>query len=155
MTAAPPTTVATTTALTAADILARLPHRHPFVMLDAVTELVASHSGTAIKNISISDPVFEGHFPGEPIYPGVLLVESAAHLCGLVAAEVDGGETRIGYLASIKRFRFTTLVRPGDRVRIQAVAGTRFGGMSDFSVTLTVDEKDVASGSLVIALPKS
>jgi 3-hydroxyacyl-[acyl-carrier-protein] dehydratase len=149
-------TVPPSTALTAADILARLPHRHPFVMLDAVTELVASHSGTAIKNISISDPVFAGHFPGEPIYPGVLLVESAAHLCGLVAAEVDGGgETRIGYLASIKKFRFATLVRPGDRVRIQAVAGTRFGGMSDFSVTLTVDGKDVASGSLVIALPNS
>jgi 3-hydroxyacyl-[acyl-carrier-protein] dehydratase len=149
-------TVPPSTALTAADILARLPHRHPFVMLDAVTELVASHSGTAIKNISIADPVFAGHFPGEPIYPGVLLVESAAHLCGLVAAEVDGGgETRIGYLASIKKFRFTLLVRPGDRVRIQAVAGTRFGGMSDFSVTLTVDGKDVASGSLVIALPNS
>jgi 3-hydroxyacyl-[acyl-carrier-protein] dehydratase len=145
-----------TAVLTAADILARLPHRHPFVMLDAVTDLVASHSGAAIKNISISDPVFAGHFPGEPIYPGVLLVESAAHLCGLIAAEVDGrGETRIGYLASIKKFRFVTLVRPGDQLRIHATAGTRFGGMTDFSVTLTVNEKDIASGSLVIALPNS
>jgi 3-hydroxyacyl-[acyl-carrier-protein] dehydratase len=149
-------TVPQSAVLTAADVLTRLPHRHPFVMLDAVTELDASRSATAIKNISISDPVFAGHFPSEPIYPGVLLVESAAHLCGLVAADVDdSGETRIGYLASIKKFRFTTLVRPGDRVRIHAVAGTRFGGMSDFSVKLTVDEKDVASGSLVIALPNS
>jgi 3-hydroxyacyl-[acyl-carrier-protein] dehydratase len=144
-----------TAVLTAADILTRLPHRHPFVMLDAVTELVASRSGTAIKNISISDPAFAGHFPGEPIYPGVLLVESAAHLCGLIVAEVDGGEARVGYLASIKRFRFVTLVRPGDQVRIHATVGTRFGTMTDFSVTLTVDEKDVASGSLVIALPNS
>jgi 3-hydroxyacyl-[acyl-carrier-protein] dehydratase len=144
------------TALTAADILGRLPHRHPFVMLDAVTELIPSRSGRAIKNISIADPVFAGHFPGQPIYPGVLMIESAAHLCGLIIAEVDGGgEPRIGYLAAVKRFRFVTLVRPGDQVLIEASAGTSFGGMTDFSVTLKVDEKTVASGSLVIALPTS
>jgi len=144
------------TVLTAAEILRRLPHRHPFVMLDAVTELVPSHSGTALKNISISDPVFAGHFPGEPIYPGVLLIEAAGHLCGLVMAELDEpAEAPIGYLASVKRFRFVTLVRPGDQVRIRATAGTRFGGMTEFSVALAVNEKDVASGSLVIALPNS
>lgn len=140
--------------LTAADILARLPHRHPFVMLDAVTELVPSRSGTALKNISISDPVFAGHFPGEPIYPGVLLIESAAQLCGLILAEIGAdGSPRIGYLASVKKFRFVTLVCPGDQISIQGLAGTRFGGMTDFTVKLTVNGKDVASGSLVIAIP--
>jgi 3-hydroxyacyl-[acyl-carrier-protein] dehydratase len=142
--------------LTAADILARLPHRHPFVMLDAVTELVPSRSGTALKNISISDPVFTGHFPGEPIYPGVLLIESAGHLCGLIMADLDeAAAPAIGYLASVKRFRFTTLVRPGDQVIIRATAGTSFGGMTEFSVALGVNGTDVASGSLVIALPAS
>ena len=145
-----------TTVLTAAEILRRLPHRHPFVMLDAVTELKPSHSGMALKNISISDPVFAGHFPGEPIYPGVLLIEAAGHLCGLVMADLDEPSApAIGYLASVKRFRFVTLVRPGDQVRIRATAGTRFGGMTDFSVALSVNGADVASGSLVIALPNS
>jgi len=144
------------TALTAAQILRRLPHRHPFVMLDAVTELKPSHSGMALKNISISDPVFAGHFPGEPIYPGVLLIEAAGHLCGLVMADLEEpAAPAIGYLASVKRFRFVTLVRPGDQVRIRATAGTRFGGMTEFSVALTVNGADVASGSLVIALPNS
>jgi 3-hydroxyacyl-[acyl-carrier-protein] dehydratase len=142
--------------LTAADILARLPHRHPFVMIDAVTELEPSRSGTALKNISISDPVFAGHFVGEPIYPGVLLIESAGHLCGLVMADLDAAAPpAIGYLATVKRFRFTKLVRPGDQVRIRATTGTSFGGMTEFSVALSVNEKDVASGSLVIALPNA
>jgi 3-hydroxyacyl-[acyl-carrier-protein] dehydratase len=142
--------------LTAADILARLPHRHPFVMLDAVTELVPSRSGTALKNISISDSVFTGHFPGEPIYPGVLLIESAGHLCGLIMADLgEAAAPAIRYLASVKRFRFTTLVRPGDQVIIRATAGTSFGGMTEFSVALGVNGTDVASGSLVIALPAS
>lgn len=140
--------------LTAAEIISRLPHRHPFLMLDSVFDLQVGVSGSARKNISISDPVFTGHFPGEPIYPGVLQIESAAQLCGLVLAAVDdANRPRIGYLASVKRFKFTGLVRPGDSIVINAKAGTHISGMTEFAVELKVGARVVSSGTIVIALP--
>lgn len=136
--------------LDAVEISKRLPHRHPFLLLDRVDELVPGVSAVGIKNISIADPVFAGHFPGNPIYPGVQMVEVAAQLCGLVISS-DGDGPVLGYLASIKRFKFSALVVPGDRLTIRTRAGVSIGSLTEFTTELTVDGKSVASGTLAIA----
>ncbi|UCR88462.1 3-hydroxyacyl-ACP dehydratase FabZ [Mycetocola spongiae] len=139
--------------LGAAELMTLLPHRHPMVLLDGVTELIPGKSGIGLKNITISDPVFQGHFPGEPIYPGVFMIEAAAQLCGIILSR-DSAQTepRIGYLAAVKKFRFSELVRPGDSLRISATRGSGFGALTDFAVELRNGSTVVASGNVVIAL---
>lgn len=137
--------------LEAADIQRWLPHRQPLLMLDRVTDLVIGESARGTKNISIADPVFAGHFPSDPIYPGVLLVETAAQLSGIVLATTSDGPM-VGYLASIKRFKFTRPVRAGDQVTVASTRRMQLGGISEFAVELSVGARSVASGSLAIAL---
>ncbi|MGN7968786.1 3-hydroxyacyl-ACP dehydratase FabZ [Microbacterium sp. 22296] len=137
-------------ALEPAEVARRLPHRHPFLLLDRVDDLEAGVSAVGTKNVSIADPVFAGHFPGNPIYPGVHMVEVAAQLCGLVVSS-DEQEPVLGYLASIKRFKFLALVVPGDQLRISARVGASFGALTEFAVEITVAGRVVASGVLAIA----
>lgn len=134
-------------------ILRLLPHRHPFLLLDRVEELEPGVSGIGTKNISISDPVFSGHFPGDPVYPGVLMIETAAQLSGIVLAS-GASEPAFGYLASIKRFKFMELVRPGDSLVVRTVRRTVFASLHEFAVELLESDRVVASGSLAIALRK-
>jgi 3-hydroxyacyl-[acyl-carrier-protein] dehydratase len=142
-------------ALSAAELLRRLPHRHPFVLLDGLHSIDPGVSGTAIKNISISDPVFAGHFPGKPIYPGVMMIEAAAQACGIIGTysdDPDTGSASIGYLATIKRFAFKELVVPGDQLQIQCRRHVSVGSLIEFKCTLTVGRKTVAEGSLAISI---
>ncbi|MCW2163715.1 3-hydroxyacyl-[acyl-carrier-protein] dehydratase [Microbacterium hydrothermale] len=132
------------------DVSRRLPHRHPLLLLDRVDDLEVGVSAVGTKNVSISDPVFAGHFPGNPIYPGVHMIEVAAQLCGLIGSSDEQGPV-LGYLASIKRFRFRALVVPGDQMKITARAGASIGALTEFAVEITVDGEVVASGVLAIA----
>ncbi|MGN7188760.1 3-hydroxyacyl-ACP dehydratase FabZ [Microbacterium testaceum] len=137
-------------ALASAEVARRLPHRHPFLLLDRVDELEVGISAVGTKNVSIADPVFAGHFPGNPIYPGVHMVEVAAQLCGLIGSS-DEPEPVLGYLASIKRFKFLAVVVPGDQMRISARVGASIGALTEFAVEITVAGRIVASGVLAIA----
>ena len=135
------------------EIMRYLPHRHPFLLLDRVEELGPGRAGVGVKNVSISDPVFAGHFPVEPIYPGVLMIETAAQLSGIVLA-ASAEEPAFGYLASVKRFKFLEVVRPGDALRVRTQRRTSFASLHEFSVELSRESQVVASGSLAIALEK-
>ncbi len=137
-------------ALEPGEIARRLPHRHPFLLLDRVDDLEVGIFGVGTKNVSISDPVFAGHFPDNPIYPGVHMVEVAAQLCGLIGSSDEQGPV-LGYLASIKRFKFLALVVPGDQMKITARAGASIGALTEFAVEITVAGGVVASGVLAIA----
>jgi 3-hydroxyacyl-[acyl-carrier-protein] dehydratase len=143
--------------LSADDIRAVTPHRHPFVMLDRITALVPGRRGTGVKNVTVAEPCFAGHFPQEYVFPGVLLVEALAQLAGVVHGAAQwserpaGAPPMIGYLAAIRSFKFTHPVRPGDRVVLDAEAGPAMGALSDFTVTATVDGRTVATGRLAIA----
>lgn len=142
-------------ALSAAELLQRLPHRHPFVLLDGLHSIEPGVSGVGIKNISISDPVFAGHFPGRPIYPGVLMIEAAAQACGVIGTytdEADGSRGSIGYLATVKRFAFKELVLPGDQLQIDCRKHVSLGSLIEFKCALTVGRKTVAEGSLAISV---
>ncbi|MEZ2391847.1 3-hydroxyacyl-ACP dehydratase FabZ [bacterium RCC_150] len=135
----------------------RLPHRHPLILLDGLHSVVSGVSGVGVKNITISDPVFAGHFPGRPIYPGVLMIEAAAQACGVVATDSDGtdsdaGRSSIGYLATVKRFAFKELVLPGDQLQIHCRRHVSLGSLIEFKCTLAVGKKIVAEGSLAISV---
>lgn len=143
------------------DIRRILPHRHPFALLDRVEDVIAGRSGTGIKNITISDPVFAGHFPQRAIYPGVLLIEIAGQTAGIVqqaGADVtgreDGGEPApmAGVLGRVKRFTFHHPVTPGDVLSCQVQCRTVFGDMFEYAARMSVGSRLVAEGSVTVAM---
>ena len=99
-----------------------LPHRYPFLLVDRVTDMVEGESITAYKNVSISEPVFEGHFPGHPIYPGVMILEGMAQAGGILSFLSRGEMTeeeiasKVVYFMSIDKAKFRMPVRPGDKL---------------------------------------
>jgi len=104
------------------DIQQILPHRYPFLLVDRVTELTPKESIIAYKNVSISEPVFEGHFPGHPIYPGVMILEGMAQAGGILAFKSMDGVTeeeiqnKVVYFMSIDKAKFRAPVKPGDKL---------------------------------------
>ncbi len=104
------------------DIQKILPHRFPFLLVDRVTELVSKDSIVAFKNVSISEPVFQGHFPGHPIYPGVMILEGMAQAGGILAfksmddVSEEEIQNKVVYFMSIDKAKFRNPVKPGDRL---------------------------------------
>ncbi|AZZ42946.1 beta-hydroxyacyl-ACP dehydratase [Acidipropionibacterium jensenii] len=140
-----------------------LPHGYPFVLLDGVEDVVPGVSGTGIKNITISDPVFNGHFPGRAIYPGVLLIEISGHTCGIVqqadqtpeegSPEAAGGAPRrIGVLAGVRRFSFHHVITPGDVVRFRVRRRAVLAEMFEYAVRVEVGSRLAAEGTVAIAM---
>lgn len=103
-----------------------LPHRYPFLLIDKVIDLVPNDSITAIKNVTIGEPVFQGHFPSHPIYPGVMIIEGMAQAGGVLAFKSMPDEdlsNKVVYFMSIDKAKFRHPIRPGDTVefRIQTL----------------------------------
>ncbi|MEX0627839.1 MAG: 3-hydroxyacyl-ACP dehydratase FabZ [Cucumibacter sp.] len=98
------------------DILRFLPHRYPFLMIDRIIEIDGNESGIGIKNITYNEPAFQGHFPGSPVYPGVLILEGMAQTAGaiVIAAGADSGEKHLVYLLGIDKAKFRHPCGPGD-----------------------------------------
>jgi 3-hydroxyacyl-[acyl-carrier-protein] dehydratase len=136
------------------DLCAILPHRGLAALVDRVTELEPGQFAAGQRLVARSDPFLDGHFPGRPIVPGVLLIESLAQLCGIVlwsATEADGSAPDgLGMLAGVSKFRFRRPVVPGDVVRIEARLNAHTGGLSDFNVQALIDREPVANGSIQI-----
>jgi 3-hydroxyacyl-[acyl-carrier-protein] dehydratase len=111
---------ASKTALDIHDILKILPHRYPLLLIDRVLELKRKESIVAIKNVTINEPFFNGHFPGLPIMPGVLIVEAIAQAGGaLLLTEVEDRENKLMVFTGIERAKFRRPVSPGDQLRIE------------------------------------
>ncbi|MBI2060323.1 MAG: 3-hydroxyacyl-ACP dehydratase FabZ [Nitrospirae bacterium] len=127
-------------------ILKRLPHRYPFLLIDRVVELEKGKRAVAIKNVTVNEPIFTGHFPAEPIFPGVLIVEATAQVCGIVASE-DG--FRKFYLVGVDGWRFRRPVRPGDQIRIEVHLERHKGKMYKFRGAATVDGETAAEGEIL------
>jgi 3-hydroxyacyl-[acyl-carrier-protein] dehydratase len=103
--------------LEAADIarvLEMLPHRYPFLMVDRVIEMNGDLSGIGIKNVTINEPHFQGHFPGNPVFPGVLMIEGMAQTAGVLCIAAEGVPTRGVYFLTVDKCKFRKPVRPGD-----------------------------------------
>ncbi len=134
-------------------ILALLPHRYPFLMVDRVIAVEAGESVTAVKCVTVNEPQFQGHFPGKPIMPGVLISEAFAQVSGLVAltAHPDQAGARF-YLLGLDRLRFRKVVVPGDRLEITAKKVDARRNVWTFKCVAKVDGKRVADGTVMAAL---
>jgi 3-hydroxyacyl-[acyl-carrier-protein] dehydratase len=129
------------------DLLARLPHGIPFRFVDRILELVPGERIVALKNVTINDRDMQGHFPGNPILPGVLLLEAMAQTSGLLLPE---GSSAV--LAQVKDARFRRPVLPGDQVRIEAGRLTGLGAFHRFEAKAFVGGARVAEAEIVLAV---
>jgi 3-hydroxyacyl-[acyl-carrier-protein] dehydratase len=134
-------------------ILERLPHRFPFLMVDRVLDVVPGKSIVAVKNISANEAYFQGHFPGHPVVPGVLLVEALAQAGGVLAYETATAEERIWilYLVGVEETRFKQTVRPGDQVILRVELVKRRRSLWRFVGVAEVDGKVVAESQILMA----
>jgi len=136
-------------------IQALLPHRFPFLLVDRVIELVPDTSVVAIKNVTINEPFFQGHFPGHPVMPGVLLIEAMAQAAGLLTqlsrqSHGDAGSP-LFYLVKVDNARFNAPVVPGDQLRLEVSLQRLVRGMGLFAARTVVDGKVVASCDVMCA----
>lgn len=131
------------------EINKRIKQRPPFQMVERVLDVVPGESVTALKNASVNEPYFMGHFPDAPIMPGVLVIESAAQACSL-AIEADGtDESTIYVLLKVKDFKFVKPIIPGDTMIINCKKTMGSAGLYSFAVTISVNDKVRAKGELM------
>jgi 3-hydroxyacyl-[acyl-carrier-protein] dehydratase len=129
-----------------------LPHKYPFLLVDRVDSIVNGESIEAYKNISISDQVFQGHFPGHPIYPGVLIIEGMAQAGGVLAFKSVSDESefanKVVYFMSIDKAKFRSPVMPGDKLVYKLTVIKHKGNIWVLDGKAFVDEKLVAEAEL-------
>ncbi len=101
------------------EILKVLPHRYPILLVDRILECDGKERIVGIKNVSANEPFLQGHFPGDPIMPGVLQLEAMAQVSGILMSQLFSGAGRIAYFLAIDNARFRRVVRPGDQLRIE------------------------------------
>ena len=140
------------TALNSEQIKELLPHRYPLLLLDRVLDYQAGESLRAIKNVTINEPFFLGHFPEKSVMPGVLIVEAmaqAAAILGILSGAEQPKEDVLYYLVGVDKARFRKPVVPGDQLLIEVKFGTVRRNIWKFSVTSSVEGKLVASTDLL------
>lgn len=126
------------------EILQHLPHRYPFLLIDRVLELIKDERITAIKNVTVNEPFFQGHFPRRPVMPGVLIVEAMAQACAVLSAkslDFAPGKTGIYYFVGIDDARFKRPVEPGDQLKINATIKRKVRGIWMFDTSAYVGEE--------------
>lgn len=130
-----------------------LPHRYPFLLIDRIVEYVAGERAIGIKNITCNEPYFQGHFPGQPLMPGVLIVEAMAQVGGIVLTQLPEIENGLFLFAGIDKVRFRRPAIPGDRlvitVELLCIKRCRFGKMR---ARAEVDNQLTAEGELMFSL---
>jgi len=133
------------------EILRMLPHRYPFVMIDRVLSVVVDQEVTALKNVTINEPFFQGHFPEKPVMPGVLMLEGMAQAGGILAysSEPENIGTKLLYFAGIDKARFRRPVGPGDQIIYKVKLLKKKRGIQKLSAEAFVDEKLVAEAELM------
>jgi 3-hydroxyacyl-[acyl-carrier-protein] dehydratase len=129
-----------------------LPHRYPFLLVDRITELEPERI-VGIKNVTVNEPFFNGHFPDFPVMPGVLIVEAMAQTAGvLVLKTIPDRESKLVLLVSIDAARFRRPVVPGDQLRIEMTVIRRKGSVAKMAGKATVDGKVVAEAEVMCKL---
>jgi 3-hydroxyacyl-[acyl-carrier-protein] dehydratase len=127
-------------------ILCGLPHREPFIFIDAVLALEPGQSALCSKHFAASEPYFLGHFPGNPLVPGVLLTEAAAQTAGIAA----GAPGKVYHLSAIRQMKFLRPVPPGSIVEFTASKTASIGDLLQFQVTARVTSELVAEGTIIL-----
>lgn len=146
-----------TTAIDIEGIIARLPHRFPFLLVDRVLSITAGKSIVALKNVSFNESHFVGHFPQYPVMPGVLVIEALAQAGGVLAWESARAEERsvtILYLAGLEEVRFKHPVRPGDQLILKAELVRHKRGVWRYDCVAEVGEKLAAEAKIIMVTRK-
>lgn len=131
-------------------IMEMIPHRYPFLMLDKVIEMAPDHYAIGVKNVSINEPFFTGHFPAKPVMPGVLIIEAMAQTSAVLVVETLGKEAegKLVYFMSIDEARFRKPVVPGDSLHIRVDKQQSRRNVWKFACVATVDGAKVAEATI-------
>lgn len=135
-------------------IMKLLPHRYPFLLVDRVLEFSPKESITAIKNVTINEPFFQGHFPDHPVMPGVLIIEALAQTAALLTFSEKKQDDAVYYFAGIDGARFKKPVVPGDQLVMVATYQREKAGIYKFHVQATVDGELAAEADITCAVRK-
>lgn len=137
-------------------ILTKLPHRYPFLLVDRVLDIDrATKTLRAIKNVTVNEPCFTGHFPGRPIFPGVLMLEALAQSCALLSFETEGialDDESVFYFVGIDGARFKRPVVPGDQLMLHATLDRARGGIYKFNCRAEVDGETAAEAQIMCTM---
>jgi len=138
--------------LSATEIQKIIPHRYPFLLVDRITELEPMKRAVGIKNVTITEPFFQGHFPDKPVMPGVLILEAMAQVGAVAALYPPENRNKLAYFASIDRVKFRKPVVPGDQLQMVAELVKVRAGMGKLWCEAFVDGQLVAEGEFLFAL---
>ncbi|EJL27534.1 MULTISPECIES: 3-hydroxyacyl-ACP dehydratase FabZ [Brevibacillus] len=129
-----------------------IPHRYPFLLIDKIEELELGKKAVGIKNVTVNEPFFQGHFPGYPVMPGVLIVEALAQVGAVAMLSMEEHQGKIGLFAGIDEFRFKDQVKPGDTLVLEVELTRVRGTVGKGHGKALVNGKVVAEGGLMFAL---
>ena len=143
----PPTEL---TSLSLDDILECLPHRYPFLMVDKIVDINGDESAVGIKNITYNEPIFQGHFPGKPVFPGVLIIEGMAQTAGaiVIAQEREKGQNFIVYMLTIDKAKFRRPAGPGDKLEYHIKKIQRRRNVGRYEAKAIVDGTVIAEAEI-------
>ncbi|MGB9588858.1 MAG: 3-hydroxyacyl-ACP dehydratase FabZ [Armatimonadota bacterium] len=134
------------------EIRAILPHRYPFLLVDRVLELEPGKRAVGLKNVTINEAFFEGHFPGHAVMPGVLVLEAMAQVGGVLLLSMTGNEGKLAYFGGMDKVRFRKPVLPGDSLITEVELLKNRGGVGKVRVVGRVNDQVVAEGEFIFAL---
>jgi 3-hydroxyacyl-[acyl-carrier-protein] dehydratase len=143
------------TILDVAQIKEIIPHRYPFLLVDRIIDLELGKKAIGLKNVTINEPFFQGHFPEYPVMPGVLIVEALAQVGAIAVLGMEENKGKIGFLAGIDEFRFKEQVKPGDTLILEVELTRVRGSIGKGHGVAKVNGKVVAEGGLMFALSQS
>ena len=138
--------------LTTKEIMDIIPHRHPFLLVDTIEELVPGVRAAGKKCVTYDEYYFRGHFPQEPVMPGVLIVEALAQVGAVAVLMQEENKGKLGYFGGIKNCKFRRKVVPGDKLKLEAKIIRQKGPVAIARATATVDGKVAATAELTVAI---
>lgn len=134
------------------DIQNIIPHRYPFLLVDKITDIEYGKKAVGIKNVTVNEPFFQGHFPGNPIMPGVLIVEAMAQVGAVSILGMEGNKGKLAVFTGIDGLRFRRQVVPGDTLRMEVEMLAFKRGIGKAKASAYVEDELAASGELMFAI---